>query len=205
MATAPTPTPEMSDGDKIKQLEGYIESNKTRFAKREADAARHIASFKKRYANDPDRVKQLEEDYASTLAVEKKEMEQANAGFQSQIDALKKSSKGAVAAASGSSPSVESGGSGGGVAPASGVSGGGGGSGAGGAMAEASGGSSPSGNEMSQASSQIAEGQRMESAADQGSVVNAPTTNNQMGGGGGSKPQVADVYNSDLASMLMRT
>jgi uncharacterized membrane protein YgcG len=205
VATAPTPTPEMSDGDKIKQLEGYIESNKTRFAKREADAARHIASFKKRYANDPDRVKQLEEDYASTLAVEKKEMEQANAGFQSQIDALKKSSKGAVAAASGSSPSVESGGSGGGVAPASGVSGGGGGSGAGGAMAEASGGSSPSGNEMSQASSQIAEGQRMESAADQGSVVNAPTTNNQMGGGGGSKPQVADVYNSDLASMLMRT
>jgi len=205
VATAPTPTPEMSDGDKIKQLEGYIEGNKTRFAKREANAAKHIASFKKRYANDPDRVKQLEEDYASTLAVEKKEMEQANAGFQSQIDTLKKSSKGAVAAASGSSPSVESGGSGGGAAPASGISGGEGGSGAGGAMAEASGGSAPSGNEMSEASSQIAEGQRMESAADQGSVVNAPTTNNQMGGGGGSKPQVADVYNSDLVNMLMRT
>jgi hypothetical protein len=58
---------------------------------------------------------------------------------------------------------------------------------------------------MSQASSQVAEGQRMESAADQGSVVNAPTTNNQVGGGGGSKPPSADVYNSDLANMLMRT
>ena len=205
-ATAPTPAPEMSDSDKIKQLEGYIEGNKTRFAKREADAARHIASFKRRYANDPDRVKELEQDYASTLAVEKKEMEQANAGFQSQIDALKKSSKGAVTASSGPSPAVESGG--GGAAPASGVSGGGGGggSGAGGAASMASGGSSaPSGTEMSQTSSQVSEGQRMESAADQGSVVNAPTTNNQMGGGGGSKPPTADVYNSDLANMLMRT
>lgn len=206
VATAPTPTPEMSDSDKVKQLEGYIEGNKSMFAKREADAAKHIASFKKRYANDPDRVKQLEEEYASTLAREKKEMEAANAGFQTQIDAIKKSSKGAVAAASGPSPAVESGGGGGAAAPASGVSGGGGGgSGAGGAMAEASGGSAPSGAEMSQTSSQVAEGQRMESAADQGSVVNAPTTNNQMGGPGGSKPQAADVYNSDLANMLMRT
>jgi len=195
-ATAPTPAPEMSDSDKIKQLEGYIEGNKNRFAKREADAARHIASFKRRYANDPDRVKELEEEYASTLAVEKKEMEVANAGFQSQIDALKKSSKGAVSASSGPSPAVESGGGGGG----------GGGSGAGGAAAMASeGGSAPSGAEMSQASSQVAEGQRMESAADQGSVVNSPTTNNQVGGGKDSKPPSADVYNSDLANMLMRT
>ena len=207
-ATAPTPAPEMSDSDKVKQLEGYIEGNKTRFAKREADAARHIASFKRRYANDPDRVKELEQDYASTLAGEKKEMEEANAGFQRQIDAIKKSSKGAVTASSGPSPAVESGGGGGGAAPASGVSGGaggGGGTGAGGAAAEATGGSSPSGAEMSQTSSQVAEGQRMESAADQGSVVNAPTTNNQTGGGGGSKPPTADVYNSDLANMLMRT
>ena len=208
VATAPTPAPEMSDSDKVKQLEGYIEGNKTRFAKREADAARHISSFKKRYANDPGRVKELEDEYASTLAVEKKEMEEANAGFQRQIDAIKKSSKGAVTASSGPSPAVESGGGGGSAAPASGVSGGGGGggTGAGGAASMASGESSaPSGAEMSQTSSQVAEGQRMESAADQGSVVNSPTTNNQVGGGGGSKPPTADVYNSDLANMLMRT
>lgn len=209
VSTAPTPAAEMSNSDKVKQLEGYIEGNKTRFAKREADAARHIASFKRRYANDPDRVKELEQEYASTLAVEKKEMEEANAGFQRQIDAIKNSSKGAVTSSSGPSPAVESG-RGGGAAPASGVSGGGGGgggggTGAGGAATEATGGSSPSGAEMSQTSSQVAEGQRMESAADQGSVVNAPTTNNQMGGGGGSKPPTADVYNSDLANMIMRT
>ena len=38
---------------------------------------KNISSFKKRYANDPGRVKELEDEYASTLAVEKKEMEEA--------------------------------------------------------------------------------------------------------------------------------
>ena len=209
VSTAPTPAAEMSDSDKIKQLEGYIEGNKKAFAKRQEAADRHVASLKRRYPDQPDKVKEIEDDYKEYMEKsERPAMEKANAEFQRQIDALKKSSKGAVTASSGPSPAVESGGGGGGAAaPASGVSGGGGGggTGAGGATAEASGGSSPSGTEMSQTSSQVAEGQRMESAADQGSVVNSPTTNNQMGGGGGSKPPTADVYNSDLANMLMRT
>ena len=209
VSTAPTPAAEMSDSDKIKQLEGYIEGNKKAFAKRQEAADRHVASLKRRYPDQPDKVKEIEDDYKEYMEKsERPAMEKANAEFQRQIDALKKSSKGAVTTSSGPSPAVESGGGGGGAAaPASGVSGGGGGggTGAGGATAEASGGSSPSGTEMSQTSSQVAEGQRMESAADQGSVVNSPTTNNQMGGGGGSKPPTADVYNSDLANMLMRT
>ena len=209
VSTAPTPAAEMSDSDKIKQLEGYIEGNKKAFAKRQEAADRHVASLKRRYPYQPDKVKEIEDDYKEYMEKsERPAMEKANAEFQRQIDALKKSSKGAVTTSSGPSPAVESGGGGGGAAaPASGVSGGGGGggTGAGGATAEASGGSSPSGTEMSQTSSQVAEGQRMESAADQGSVVNSPTTNNQMGGGGGSKPPTADVYNSDLANMLMRT
>ena len=209
VSTAPTPAAEMSDSDKIKQLEGYIEGNKKAFAKRQEAADRHVASLKRRYPDQPDKVKEIEDDYKEYMEKsERPAMEKANAEFQRQIDALKKSSKGAVTTSSGPSPAVESGGGGGGAAaPASGVSGGGGGggTGAGGATAEASGGSSPSGTEMSQTSSQVAEGQRMESAADQGSVVNSPTTNNQVGGGGGSKPPTADVYNSDLANMLMRT
>jgi len=209
VSTAPTPAAEMSDSDKIKQLEGYIEGNKKAFAKRQEAADRHVASLKRRYPDQPDKVKEIEDDYKEYMEKsERPAMEKANAEFQRQIDALKKSSKGAVTTSSGPSPAVESGGGGGGAAaPASGVSGGGGGgTGAGGAASMASGGSSsPSGAEMSQTSSQVAEGQRMESAADQGSVVNSPTTNNQMGGGGGSKPPTADVYNSDLANMLMRT
>jgi hypothetical protein len=197
VATAPTPAPEMSDSDKVKQLEGYIEGNKKRFARREADAARHIASFKKRYENDPSRVKELEDDYKQTLDVERKEMEEANAGFQRQIDALKKSSGGKVTAGASSTPAVEAGGS---SAPAISASGGG----AGGASV-ASAPTAPSGSDISQTSSSVAEGQRMESAADQGSVVNAPTTNNQSASSGKTKPPTADVYNADFAKMLATT
>lgn len=207
VANAPTPTPEMSDSDKVKQLEGYIEGNKQRFAKREADAARHIASFKKRYANDPDRVKELENDYAQTLAVEKKEMEIANDGFQSQIDTIKKSSSPSpVGGAAAPTPSGggESGGGGGSVS----ASGSGGGGAAGGGETpsmDAGGGPAVSGAEVSSASSDVAEGQRMESAADTGSVVNAPTTNNSSSSQGDAKPPTAEAYDADLAKMLATT
>jgi|688.fasta_scaffold43702_6 hypothetical protein len=201
VATAPTPSPEMSDADKIKQLEGYIEGNKNRFARRESDAERHIASFKKRYANDPSRVKELQDDYASTLAIEKKEMEEANAGFQRQIDSVRKSGKGAVMASSGPSPSVDSGG-GGSAAPASAVSSGGGGAGGAEAMGGAS--SAPSGSAISQSSSQVAEAQRMESAADDGSTINAPTNNSSSSSQGKASGKIGDVYDTELASILTR-
>jgi hypothetical protein len=194
--TAPTPAPEMSDADKIKQLEGYIEGNKKRFTRRESDAARHIASFKKRYANDPGRVKELEDEYKETLDVERKEMEEANAGFRRQIDFIKNSKGGTVSAdaAAAASPSVSSGG---GAESASAVSGGGGGGGA-----ISAGSSAPSGAEVSQASSDVAEGQRMESAADGGSVVNAPTTTNSSSAQDGAKPPVADAYNEEFARLI---
>jgi hypothetical protein len=125
-------------------------------------------------------------------------MEEANAGFQRQIDALKKSSGGKITAGSSSTPAVEAGGS---SAPAISASGGGGGSGASVASAP----TAPSGSDISQTSSSVAEGQRMESAADQGSVVNAPTTNNQSASSGKTKPPAADVYNADFAKMLATT
>ena len=45
----------------------------------------------------------------------------------------------------------------------------------------------------------------MESAADQGSVVNAPVTNNSSSSQGQGKTKSSDVYDSDLSSMLATT
>ena len=46
----------------------------------------------------------------------------------------------------------------------------------------------------------------MESAADSGSVVNSPTTNNTSGStGDGAKPKAADVYDSELADLIAYT
>jgi len=197
--SAPTPAPEMSDTDKVKQLEGYIEGNKKRFARREADAERHIASFKRRYANDPSRVKELEDDYKQTLDVERKEMEEANAGFQRQIEFIKKSGGGTVS----SSPSTS--------APGATSASSGGGATGGSVSSSSSTPSAPSpisadppssGSSLSDASSQVAEAQRMESAADVGSVVNAPTTNSSLASEGGAKPQVANVFNEEFAKLI---
>ena len=204
-APAPIPTPEMSDEDKVKQLESNIEANKKRFAKRESDAAKHIASFEKRYSNDPERVKELKDEYAQTLAVEKKEMETANEGFQNQINIIKKSSKASpTPSVSAPTPSTGGGGeSGGGSISAGGAPS----TGVGGAAAsmESAGGPSISGSDVSSVSSDVAEGQRMESSADMGSVVNAPVTNNSSTSQGNAKPPTAETYDSDLAKMLMTT
>jgi hypothetical protein len=206
VSPAPAPAPEMSDADKIKQIEGYIKGNTKRFARREKDAARHIASLKRRYSDQPDKVKEIEDDYKQTLDVERKEMEDANTGFKRQIDFIKKSAGGTVSAGAASSPSPSVSAEGG-AESASAVSGGGGGGGGagGGGGSLSAGGSAPSGSEMSQSSSQVAEGQRMESAADAGSVVNSPTTNNSTAAPDGAKPPVADAYNEEFARLLART
>jgi hypothetical protein len=60
----------------------------------------------------------------------------------------------------------------------------------------------PSGGEVSSASSEVAESQRMESAADSSSVVNAPTTNNNMGSSQKSKSKPVSVYDDDLIATM---
>jgi len=42
----------------------------------------------------------------------------------------------------------------------------------------------------------------MESAADAGSVVNSPTTNNSSAAPDGPKPPVADAYNEEFARLI---
>ena len=198
---SPSPAPALSKEEKIKQLETYIERNKKRFANREASAKRHIESFSKRYADDPDRVKELKDDYAATLKTEKAEMESANEAHQKEIDALKKSDGGGTVSSPSATPASPA------AAPSSG------GGGGGGSVSAAGGGvSAPapitaepptSGSSLSTASSEVAEAQRMESAADTGSVVNAPVTNNTTGSMGQQpKKQTANVFNEELANIL---
>jgi hypothetical protein len=197
---SPSPAPALSKEEKIKQLEDHIERNKRRFARREESAKRHIEGFSKRYANDPERVKELKDDYDATLKSEKAEMEATNKGFQNEIDALKSSDGGSVSAPA--SPSTPS-------APSATPSGGGGG---GGTVSASASDTAPapitaepptSGSSLSTASSEVAEAQRMESAADVGSMVNAPVTNNTTGTMGQQpKNQTASVFNEDLANIL---
>lgn len=62
-----------------------------------------------------------------------------------------------------------------------------------------------SGASLSSASTEVAEAQRMESAADQGSVVNAPTNNNSSSSSGKPSKQTASAYDSDFAQRLATT
>ena len=55
-----------------------------------------------------------------------------------------------------------------------------------------------SGEALSQSSAEVAEGQRMDSAADAGTVVDAGTTNNNMSTSGKKPKQVADAYNTSF-------
>ncbi len=202
---APTPSSEMSNDDKIKQLESYIERNKRRFATREANAKRHITSFKKRYPDQPEKVKEIEDDYKKTLSVERKEMLDNNVEFQKQIDTLKNSGSGSVSATPSSPTSATPSSSSAPAAPAPAAP-------STPTMTAAASSEAPgpisadppvSGSSLSDASTQIAEAQRMESDAEQGSVVNAPTTNNSSGQMGQTPKVSASVYNEDLVELLI--
>ena len=62
---------------------------------------------------------------------------------------------------------------------------------------------SSSGAQISAASSDVAEGQRMESAADMGGSVNSQTiTNNSNSVGKEPTPQIVDVYDSEFAKLI---
>jgi len=98
-----------------------------------------------------------------------------------------------------------SGGSGGGEVSAASGGGGGGGNmsagGGGGKVSAGSGGAASSGSDISNASSDVAEAQRMESAADTGTSVDASSTNNTSGSTGKQQTKIADVYDTEFANL----
>jgi len=86
-----------------------------------------------------------------------------------------------------------------GVASASGGGGGGGGGGSSGGATASPTQTAPSGATLSADSSSVAEGQRLDSAADAGVTVNAPVTNNSSETTGKDAPSlIADAYNRDF-------
>ena len=62
---------------------------------------------------------------------------------------------------------------------------------------------SVSGSALSSASSEVAEGQRMDSAADAGITIDAPTTTNQSGTKGKEPENIASVYNTSFINNYM--
>jgi hypothetical protein len=118
----------------------------------------------------------------------------------------------ATAAPATTAPASPPGSTGGATAPASppGSTGGATESATGGSMGGASLATSPSaetkpapatsGAALSTASSDVAEGQRMDAAADAGVVVDAGTTNNNVSSAGKKPKQVADVYNTSFVN-----
>ena len=62
---------------------------------------------------------------------------------------------------------------------------------------------SVSGAALSSVSSEVAEGQRMDSAADAGVTIDAPTTNNQAGTKGKEPENIASVYNTSFINNYM--
>jgi hypothetical protein len=198
-----SPSPTLSVDDQIRQVEGYIDANDRRLVNREDQDKRRIESFKKRYADDPERVKEFVGDIEQGQKEYRQEIEQANAQHRANINGLRKQKTvtsspvsassppaGAISGASEVSP-TESGGSSpssGGTTPS----------------ADASGGSNM-GGEIANASAAIAEGQRMESAADMGSIFNTPTTNNVSDTEGKAPSIIADAYDTEFAKLLAST
>ena len=126
-----------------------------------------------------------------------------------QMDKDKSESPSAApAAASAPPPSPTPSSGGGGSAPAP-ASGGGATTSPTGATATPAPGESPtapSGTELAAKSADVAEAQRMESSADAGTTVNAPTTNNSVGSKGkGPKSLIADPFNSEFANYYATT
>lgn len=62
-----------------------------------------------------------------------------------------------------------------------------------------------SGSSLGQLSSDVAEGQRMDSAPDMGNVVNTSTVNNNKGTLGGGDSKIADAYNSSFIDSYLKT
>jgi hypothetical protein len=62
-----------------------------------------------------------------------------------------------------------------------------------------------SGSSINKLSSDVAEGQRLDSAADKGTTINAPTVNNSSGSTGKAPKNIADTYNSSFVGEYYST
>jgi hypothetical protein len=61
------------------------------------------------------------------------------------------------------------------------------------------------GSSINKLSSDVAEGQRLDSAADKGTTINAPTMNNTSGSTGKAPKNIADTYNKSFVGEYYST
>lgn len=198
--TAPTPLPSgnLSTPDQIKQIQSYIDTNEQNLANKEKNARERIDAFKKAHPNEPEKVAEFIKQEQASLDTYKKQIDSANEQHKTNIINLAKSPQAAPSAPpapppSGAASQSPSESSSGGSAPSIG----------GGTPPSAEGGTTaPSGSQIDSASAAVAEAQRMESSADQGTVINAPNTTNNTSRAGKEPTQIADVYDSEFAKLI---
>ena len=195
---APTPAP-TAPAATAEELQAQIEKKK----KLKKDFREQSDQFIKRFKDpssrnyNPEKAKELEKDAKET----EKSYDDEIAAMEKELANLKKGgkggSKGSPSAPSGS-PSMSAS-----LAPASSGSAGGspsmgGMSGGGAAPTAAAASPATSGASLSSASSEVAEGQRMDSAASAGVYVDAGTVNSGSTTTGKQPKQTASAYNSDF-------
>ena len=201
--TMPSPalSGDMSADQKITQIQTFIDSNNQNLAEREKNSKERIDAFKKQNAGSPEKIAEFVKQEEASLESYRKTVEDSNSQHSTNIGALKKDNA-PSAASMPSSPTgsvadaSEASSSGGGSSPSESGS-----SGSSPPSAESSP-SAPSGSDMSNQSASVAEQQRMESSADEGSIINSPTTNNSSESQGKAQNLIADVYDTEFAKLI---
>jgi hypothetical protein len=204
--TMPSPalSGDMSADQKITQIQTFIDSNNQNLAEREKNSKERIDAFKKQNAGSPEKIAEFVKQEEASLESYRKTVENSNSQHSTNIGALKKDNAPSAASVP-SSPTgsvadaSEASSSGGSSSPSESGS-----SGSSPPSAESSP-SAPSGSEMSNQSASVAEQQRMESSADEGSIINSPTTNNSSESQGKAQNLIADVYDTEFAKLISAT
>jgi hypothetical protein len=188
----------MSADQKIKQIQTFIDGNNQNLAEREKNSKERIDAFKKQNAGSPEKIAEFVKQEESSLESYRKTVADSNNQHSTNIDTLKKDNAPSAAPMPASSTdsvaSASESPSGGSSSPSE--------SGSASAPSAESSPSAPSGSEMSNQSASVAEQQRMESSADEGSIINSPTTNNSSESQGKAQNLIADVYDTEFAKLI---
>lgn len=190
---APTPAPApTAPATTVEELQAQIEKQKRLKKTFKDNSDKFIKRLKDPNSRNynPEKAKEIEEEAKET----EKSYDDEIAAMEKELANLKKGNKGSSPSPSGSTPPTisASAGSAGGAPSMGGMSGGGA------APTAAAASPTTSGASISSASSEVAEGQRMDSAASAGVYVDAGTVNSGSTTTGKQPKQTASAYNSDF-------
>lgn len=190
---APTPAPApTAPATTVEELQAQIEKQKRLKKTFKDNSDKFIKRLKDPNSRNynPEKAKEIEEEAKET----EKSYDDEIAAMEKELANLKKGNKGSSPSPSGSTPPTISASAG----SASGAPSMGGMSGGGAAPTASAASPTTSGASISSASSEVAEGQRMDSAASAGVYVDAGTVNSGSTTTGKQPKQTASAYNSDF-------